>query len=153
MRRYRVPELVAGFLLGFAILLIIFLSSSDIAAHYEVCEATKEGAKECATYNVLSYALHKVGAALNDYNGAITAIATAFIAWFTLSLRQSTDKLWDAGKDALETTERAFVFIDGFNIELTTSADDNRPDAIEHLPQTYRNDPGLFITRFAAQPR
>ena len=74
-------------------------------AHYEVCEATKEGAKECATYNVLSYALHKIGTALNDYNGAITAIATAFIAWFTLSLRRSTDKLWDAGERQLRHVE------------------------------------------------
>jgi hypothetical protein len=96
MRRF--PEVVLGFLLGFATLLIIFLLSSDIAAHYEVCEATKESAKNCASYNVLSYALHKIGTALDSYNGVITAIATAFIAWFTLSLRQSTDRLWDAGE-------------------------------------------------------
>jgi hypothetical protein len=47
MRRLRVQELLAGFLLGFASLLVIFLLSSDFAAHYEVCETTKERAKEC----------------------------------------------------------------------------------------------------------
>jgi hypothetical protein len=93
----RLPELVFSFLLGFASLLVIFLLSSDLAAHYEVCETTKEGAKQCATYGVGDFVLHEV----NAYNGVITAIATGFIAWFTLSLRQATDGLWDASKDQL----------------------------------------------------
>ena len=76
MKRLRVPELVLGFLLGFASLLIIFLLSSDLAVHDLVI-------------------------ALDAHNGIITAIATGFIAWFTLSLRQSTDKLWDAGERQL----------------------------------------------------
>jgi hypothetical protein len=100
MRRF--PDLLVGFLLGFALLLVIFLLSSDMAAHYEICETTREGAKECASYNVLPYALRKVGAALDAYNGLITAIATIFIAWFTFSLRRSTDKLWDAGERQLK---------------------------------------------------
>jgi hypothetical protein len=102
MRRFRVSELVVGFLLGFATLLIIFLLNSDVAAHYEVCETTKEGAKECARYGVIGFAFREIGAALNDYNGLITAAATVFIAWFTWSLRQSTDKLWDAGERQLK---------------------------------------------------
>jgi hypothetical protein len=48
---------------------------------------------------VLHLALHEIGVALNDYNGLITAAATVFIAWFTLTLRRSTDKLWDAGNE------------------------------------------------------
>jgi hypothetical protein len=105
----RIPELVAGFLLGFATLLVIFLLSSDIAAHYEVCETTKEGAKECARYGVVHFALHKLGTILDAYNGVVTAMATAFIAWFTLSLRQATDRLWDAGERQLKASERALV--------------------------------------------
>jgi hypothetical protein len=93
---------VAGFLLGFASLLLIFLFSSDIAAHYEICETTKEGAKECARYGIIGFAFREIGGVLNDYNALITAIATIFIAWFTLSLRQSTDKLWNAGERQLE---------------------------------------------------
>jgi hypothetical protein len=99
MRRF--PDFLVGFLAGFAVLLVIFVLSSDFAAHYEICEKTNTGAKECAGYNGLSYALYKIWAALDALNGAITAIATAFIAWFTLSLRQSTDKLWDAGERQL----------------------------------------------------
>jgi hypothetical protein len=94
----RLPDFAVGFVLGFAVLLIIFLLSSDFAAHYEICEPAHSGAKECASHNVISFALFKIGAALDALNGAITAIATAFIAWFTLSLRQSTDRLWDAGE-------------------------------------------------------
>ncbi len=50
---------------------------------------------------MISYALHRIGAAFDAYNGVITAIATAFIAWFTLSLRQATDRLWTAGEKQL----------------------------------------------------
>jgi hypothetical protein len=96
LKRY---DLLVGFALGVATLLIIFILSSDFAAHCEVCETTKEGAKECARYGVVHFALHEISAAVDSSNGFITAIATAFIAWFTLSLRQSTDKLWDAGNE------------------------------------------------------
>jgi len=82
--RLRVSELVLGFLLGFASLLIIFLLSSDVA-------------------------LHDLVIALDTHNGIITAIATGFIAWFTLSLRQSTDKLWDAGERQLKLTADNFA--------------------------------------------
>jgi hypothetical protein len=102
MRRFRVSDLTAGFLLGFASLLLIFLFSSDIAAHYEVCEVTKDGAKVCVRYGVIGFVFREIGIFLDSYNGLITAIATAFIAWFTLSLRQSTDKLWDAGERQLK---------------------------------------------------
>ncbi len=70
---------------------------------------------------------------------------------FTGLLWRSTDKLWAAGERTLTTTERAFVFIDGFNVELTTAGD--RPLDTSQLPERYRDDPGLYVTRFAAQPR
>lgn len=98
-----------GFLLGVATLLIIFILSSDMAAHYEVCETTKEGAKECARYGVIGFAFREIGVALNDYNGLITAIATIFIAWFTFSLRQSTEKLWDAGERQIELARETYA--------------------------------------------
>ena len=43
---------------------------------------------------------------------------TVVLAFSTIGLWLATNRLWRAGKDALETTERAFVFIDGFNVEL-----------------------------------
>jgi hypothetical protein len=42
----------------------------------------------------------------DDHNGVMTAIATAVVAWFTFSLRQSTDKLWDAGNQQRLSAEK-----------------------------------------------
>jgi|ERR1035437_1234894 hypothetical protein len=132
MRRLRVSELLIGFLLGFAVLLLIFVLSSDIAAHYEICEATKEGAKECAGYGVIGFTFRKVGGSLNDYNGLITATATIFIAWFTLSLRQATDRLWFAGERSAiiqrrigEAQVRAYVSIK--SVQIYFGGDDGMP--------------------------
>jgi hypothetical protein len=147
------------------VLLVGFLAL--IPFNGEICEkADNAGHKECASHGLPIYVSFKVQAFLDFIGVAITALATIAIAWFTLTLRQSTDRLWKAGDDqlkeikrsadtserALTTTERAFVFIDGFNIELTTAADSS---AVENaiLREPFRDDPGLFITRFAAQPR
>jgi hypothetical protein len=113
----RRPFLI-GFLCGCAALSAIFLLSSDVAAQYELCETTKAGTKECAPYSVIRYA-HEVGAALNTYNGVLTAVATILIAYFTFSLRLATDRLWQAGERQLdylrESSERqlrAYVHVE-----------------------------------------
>jgi hypothetical protein len=46
---------------------------------------------------------------LNSYGVLITAIATAFIAWFTWTLRQSTEKLFVTGERTAEIAEKALV--------------------------------------------
>ena len=56
----------------------------------------------------------------NVYQGAITALAGIAVAFFTFALKGSTEKLWRAGRDALEITERAFVVINSFNRQLNT---------------------------------
>jgi hypothetical protein len=59
--------------------------------------------------------------------------------------------LWKAGKEALEATERAFVFIDGFDYELSVLADQMNQ---EELPEALKSvDPRLYVTYFAIQPR
>jgi hypothetical protein len=139
--------------LGLASLLVIFVLTSDFSAHYEICEQTHSGVKECGSYNVLSYVLHKLWTAFDALNSAITAIATAFIAWFTLSLRQATDKLWDAGERTLKTTERAFIHLDGFNFGITTKEDMKETEILEGEPEWCRKHPGLVLRRFDIQPR
>jgi hypothetical protein len=54
-----------------------------------------------------------------DVSAAITALATIAIAWFTLSLRESTNKLWNAGERQLkqitassEHQLRAYLYVD-----------------------------------------
>ena len=51
-----------------------------------------------------------VGSSINREQGALTLLATAMIAWFTFSLRQSTDKLWVAGERQLRAMRQS-VFI------------------------------------------
>ena len=73
------------------------------------------------------------------------------MATFTFFLYRSTNKLWEAGKDSLEQTERAFVFLDKIDNELTASPDSDA--ASKRFPEQYRKNAGRYITRFAIQPR
>jgi hypothetical protein len=82
-----------------------------IPAHGEICkEGTKASEEACTSYSLLPFILIKIGQALDALGVAITALATIAIAWFTLSLRRSTDRLWDAGEAqralSEETAER-----------------------------------------------
>lgn len=89
---------------------------------------------------------------IDNHDGFFAAVAAFVIAVFTFTLWRSTEKLWEAGEAALKATERAFVFIDGFNVELTTAADAKSID-IDKLPKQYWPHPDLYITRFAVFPR
>jgi hypothetical protein len=87
---------------------------------------------------------------VDRHNGIVAAVAGCIVALFTFTLWRSTEKLWKAGQASLEATERAFVYIDGFNVELTTLADSpsiSIPESLENV------DKGLYVTRFALQPR
>ena len=55
-------------------------------------------------------------------------------------------------KEALATTERAFVCLDKFEVECATGAD-VKIFEITNLPERYKNDLDLYITRFAILPR
>jgi hypothetical protein len=88
---------------------------------------------------------------VDRHNGLVSALAAISVAFFTYTLWRSNEKLWKSGRDALEATERAFVFIEGFDIELTTAA--NARIELGTLPERYRAVPELCITRFAAIPR
>jgi hypothetical protein len=50
---------------------------------------------------------------LNFYSALITALATGAIGYFTLTLKQSTDRLWDAAKEQARITENAFSQLEG----------------------------------------
>jgi len=82
------------------------------------------GTQFCAAYKVIGFWI----AGLASYGGAIeaaiTAIATAFIAYFTYTLKEATARLWDAGERQLElatkTAERqlrAYVYVE--SVEMT----------------------------------
>src|ERR1700683_989610 len=86
----------------------------------------------------------------------VLAVSTIGLWWVTWrsGVRQPRDMRAALGhaEKALATAERAFVFIDGFNVELTTAADDPAQD-FSGIPEWYRRHPDLWIARFAAQPR
>jgi hypothetical protein len=87
-------------LVGVALLIGFF---ALIPFNGEICEkADNSGHKECASHGLPVYAALKVQAFLDFLGVAITALATIAIAWFTLTLRRSTDRLWDAGERQLK---------------------------------------------------
>jgi hypothetical protein len=90
------------------------------------------------------------GLIMYEFRDAVTALATIFIAMFTLTLWLATDKLWRSGQATFEASQRAFVFLDGFDFELKV-ADDRIADA--DLPAWYRGHKHLFMTYFALRPR
>jgi hypothetical protein len=86
-------------LVGVALLIGFF---ALIPFNGEICEKPDNaGHKECAAHNLPIYLAFKIQVILDALGVAITALATIAIAWFTLTLRRSTDKLWDAGERQL----------------------------------------------------
>jgi hypothetical protein len=91
--------------------------------------------------------VHELDKAIDQYSTAFTALATIVIAIFTYYL-------WKTTKDNLahnRKTQRAFVFLDGFEVELHTA--DKTDTNVSFLPEKYKSNPGLWMTRFAILPR
>jgi hypothetical protein len=89
-----------------AALLIGFLAL--IPFNGEICEKPDNaGYKECTSHNFPVYLAFKTQKFLDALGVAITALATIAIAWFTLTLRRSTDKLWKAGDKQLRLLKRS----------------------------------------------
>ena len=88
------------------VLLGIGLAFLVLPPYATKCESTYQYDEySCAPYEILSSIL----SFLETHNALITAIATGFIAWFTLSLRRSTDNLWEASRQQLEHTRVEFL--------------------------------------------
>jgi hypothetical protein len=116
-------------------------------------QATPEN---CAAFDVLfvrsiSDLWGATGGWVHEKREDIAALATVAIAGFTIVLAIATVRLWRVSERSLTDLERAFVFIDGFNVELTTLPDVRGVDELSDLPEIRR--PELHVTRFAAQPR
>ena len=87
------------------VLLIAGIAFLILPEYSEYCQSTHANDKYCSTYQIAS----SFGAFLESHNGAITAIATIFIGWFTFTLKRSTDKLWS---EAREQRQEAKVIAD-----------------------------------------
>lgn len=75
---------------------------------------------------------------IDRHNGIVAALAGIAVAAFTLTLKWSTDRLWKAGREELETTQRAFVFTKEIVVRVQTIT---RPAGIgitgQPFPETY----------------
>jgi len=101
VRKFRGYEIAIGAIVATACWALIFVLTSDSASHFEICETTKEGAKECANYNIIGAAFRKIGSSIEIVGALVTAAATIAIARYTYTLKRSTDRLWDAGERQL----------------------------------------------------
>lgn len=86
---------------------VVAFSLTMMPIHGEICHETNTGHENCATYNIVAVALWHIKEATNDFSPALAAVATIAIAWFTFSLRQSTDKLWSVSERQLEANNAA----------------------------------------------
>src|ERR1700737_1181327 len=85
----------------------------------QICEYNQTTKHEdCTTYSLFPFLFIQIAKTLNDYGVAITAVATVAIGIFTLTLKLSTDRLWNAGEkqrrlyeDTAERQLRAYVHI------------------------------------------
>lgn len=94
----------------------------------------------------------------NNWTHDPIAVFTGLLTLFNGLLFASTLALWLANRQsakiaerALTELERAFVSLEGFIVELTTAADAAIPRGM--IPEHYRDDPGLCLTRCALIPK
>lgn len=78
----------------------------------EYCESNYANKYDCAIYEVTV----ALAAFVDAHNGSFIALATIVVAWFTWTLRQSSEKMWkttsksvDLAQQEFETTLRARV--------------------------------------------
>ena len=73
----------------------------------EICENANPK-NDCASYNVIFYSAWQFATVLNHWSALIVAFAALAIGYFTYTLKQSTDKLWDAGERQLRQAQSDF---------------------------------------------
>src|ERR1039457_6355554 len=86
----------------------------------EICEEGSKAAKEyCAGYEVASFSVRGLGKFFDDHAGAISALATVFIGFFTFTLYKATDQLRCISDRQVRTftnAERPWLFIHKFKL-------------------------------------
>jgi hypothetical protein len=174
--RLRFPEVFFGALLAVALFALgATFWSSQYSGQTTQTQSAKERAEEKSTGQPNEGLWHWL---THDAGGFFTAwlviVGGGQLALFYVQLKLIRESLVDTKEAAdaaqgaanaaekqakiaersLTELQRAFVFIDGFNIELTTALDsDLTPTNYQWLPTRYQQDPGLYVSRFAAQPR
>jgi hypothetical protein len=101
-------QFALGFLVANALWAVVFVLQSDASAYYQICEANQyTGQEHCTPHHLLFIAVWYIGYVVNPTS--VTALATIAIAWFTWTLKESTDRLWEAGADQLALSRDEFI--------------------------------------------
>jgi hypothetical protein len=107
-------QIVFGFLLATAVWCLVIALSTGTSAHHQICETDQYGRQYCTTHNIFYVFFWYLGYLINA--ATISALATAFIAWFTWTLRGSTEKLWLASERHSERELRPYVVCDSAEV-------------------------------------
>jgi hypothetical protein len=91
-------------------LLLWWWSSSGYPTEAQICEPT-DSTQNCSSHNILFALAWNVAKEFDHWSALITAIATVAIGYFTLTLKQSSDKMWRISERALTELEAPFVSI------------------------------------------
>lgn len=111
-------------------LFVVGASLLVIPPYLDYCEHDYANEKYCTAYEMAAI----FGAFLEAHNGAVTAIATAIIAWFTWSIRQVNQSQLAHGRQV----ERAYVnggwgrYIDG-RLYANINNDGKTPATVHHM--------------------
>jgi hypothetical protein len=112
-------QLVA--LIASLVVAALFAGSFLLPAEYQICQPNDyTHAKECAQHHFGPFVVLGIIVILDGHNGLITAIATVFIAAFTIALTRASNRQAALTKEALVTVSRAFVFLENFEPTLST---------------------------------
>jgi hypothetical protein len=88
------------------VFLILFLwwASSGYPTEAKICDPPGTTGN-CTSYSIIFYVTVRALDGLNYYGVLFGAIGTGFIAWFTWTLRQSTEKMWIETKKAADAAD------------------------------------------------
>jgi hypothetical protein len=125
MSKLTPARVIVGIVAGFLLILIAAWFSGSTG---EICKEAKSGHEQCSTYNLAPFILFQIREAIHAIEGVITALATVAIAWFTWTLWQSSEKMWNATKIAADAADRSARAAIGLQLPIIRM----RPDKLDH---------------------
>lgn len=115
--RFLISQLPA-FIVGALLVLIALFALGIFPTEMHYCYDQNTQNKECPSHYIAFVALWQINEILKWISPAVTAIATALIAYFTFTLKRSTDNLWNVTNRSLRHAEgtairelRAYVYL------------------------------------------
>lgn len=91
-------------------LLLVLLVLCYVTPQQAVCDKDAySGKEECPTYPILIAPFAWLIATCDNHAGAFTALAGIAVAYFTFTLKRSTDKLWQASEDQRKDGRKAIL--------------------------------------------